>query len=263
MFTVPAPPARLLLSAVVLGCAACASPSRPPLETAADSLAYAVAEGAGGAEAWDALPALAFDWAVVVDSTERMRAHHLWDKAGDRTRVEWPVGADSVVVAVFSPSTFDPEAPAGQAAMNGAALGGAALDERLVEAHRRHVNDGYWLLAPLKTLDPGVRRAVGADGQTLQLSFDGVGLTPGDQYAIETEPGTRSMTAWSYVLEGDTARSRWVWLDPAEVETPAGPLRLATKKVKDGDGTAILTEPRAVADLDETAFTDLQPRGEL
>ena len=256
----PAPLACLL---AVLGCAACSpggSPG-PTLTTAADSLAYSVAEGAGGAAAWDALPALAFDWAVVVDSTERMRAHHLWDKAGDRARVEWPLGPDSFVVAVFSPGTFDPEAPVGRAALNGAELSGAPLAERLVQAHRRHVNDGYWLLAPLKTFDPGVRREVDADGRTLRLSFDGVGLTPGDQYAIETEPGTGSMTAWSYVLEGDTTRSRWEWLDPTTVDTPAGPLHLATVKVKDGDGTVILTEPRAVAALDETAFTNLYPRG--
>ena len=255
-------PLACLLAA--LGGAACSSPAAPPggaLETAGDSLAFSVAEGAGGVAAWDALPALAFDWAVVVDSAELMRAHHLWDKAGDRARVEWPLGPDSIVVAVFSPSTFDPEAPAGQAALNGAPLKGALLSERLVEAHRRHVNDGYWLLAPLKTLDPGVRRDVGPDGRTLLLAFDGVGLTPGDQYEIETEPGTGSMTAWSYVLEGDTTRSRWEWLQPVSVETPAGPLRLATMKVKDGDGAVILTEPRAVAALDETAFTDLRPRG--
>ena len=259
----PPRPAPLLVLAAALGGAACTSPSGPPLETAADSLAFSVSEGVGGAAAWGALPALAFDWAVVVDSTERLRAHHLWDKAGDRARVEWPVGADSVAVAVFAPASFDPDAPEGQAAINGRALGGAALAERLVEAHRRHVNDGYWLLAPLKAFDPGVRRDVSADGRTLLLSFDGVGLTPGDRYEIETEPGTGSMTAWAYVLEGDTARSRWEWLEPTVVETPAGPLRLARMKVKD-DGTAvILTEPRTADPLYETAFTDLQPRGAL
>ena len=259
-------PVRPALLVVVLACAACSSPSAPPgpaLATAGDSLAYSVAEGAGGVAAWGALPAIAFDWAVVVDSAERMRVHHLWDKAGDRARVEWPLGPDSVAVAVFSPAAFDPAAPAGQAAVNGVALGGEALSERLVEAHRRHVNDGYWLLAPLKTMDPGVRRTVESDGRTLRLAFDGVGLTPGDVYDIETEPGTGSMTAWSYVLEGDTTRSRWEWLQPATVEAPTGALRLATVKAKD-DGTAvILTEPRAVAALDETAFTDLRPRGAL
>lgn len=262
--TVPVATARRLAGlSVFLGCAACASPSGPPLETAADSLAFSVSEGVGGAEAWNALPALAFDWAVVADSAELVRVHHLWDKAGDRARVEWPLGPDSVMVAVFSPSTFDTEAPAGRAALNGAELEGTALSERLVEAHRRHVNDGYWLLAPLKTFDPGVRRDVSTDGRTLLLSFEGVGLTPGDRYEIETESGTGSMTAWSYVLEGDTTRSRWEWLQPVVVETPSGRLNLATMKVKDGDGTVILTEPQAVAVLDETAFTDLRPRGAL
>ena len=254
---------RPALPALLVACAACSSPAPPgpALATAGDSLAYSVAEGAGGTAAWDALPAIAFDWAVVVDSVERMRAHHLWDKAGDRARVEWPVGPDSVVVAVFSPSAFDPAAPAGRAALNGAELEGDPLSERLVEAHRRHVNDGYWLLAPLKTMDPGVRRT--AEGRTLRLAFDGVGLTPGDVYEIETEPGTGSMTAWSYVLEGDTTRSRWEWLQPTTVAAPTGALRLATVKAKDDGGAVILTEPRAVGALDEAAFTDLRPRGAL
>ena len=256
-------PVLAFLVAVAL--AGCAEPSGPRLGSAADSLAFSVAEGAGGVAAWEALPALAFDWAVVVDSAELVRVHHLWDKAGDRSRIEWPVGEDSVLVAVLSPSTFDPAAPVGQAAINGVALDGDELNERLVAAHRRHVNDGYWLLAPLKMLDPGVRREVSADGRMLSLTFDGVGLTPGDRYDIETESGTGSMTAWSYVLEGDTteSRSRWQWLQPVDVDGPGGRLRLATLKLKDGDGTVILTEPRAVAELDETAFTDLSPRGAL
>lgn len=260
-------PSRLvpfaLLCLAAGGASGCMESSGPRLETAADSLAFRVSEGAGGVAAWESLPALAFDWAVVVDSTELVRVHHLWDKSGDRSRIEWPVGEDSVLVAVLSPSTFDPDAPSGRAAINGVELTGDALNERLVSAHRRHVNDGYWLLAPLKTFDPGVRREVDLDGQTLRLTFDGVGLTPGDAYEIETESGTSSMVAWSYVLEGDTTRSRWEWLQPAEVVSPNGRLRLATLKVKDGDGTVILTEPRAVVELDETAFTDLQPRGAL
>ena len=256
-------PAWLTAIALLTGLAACSEPPGPRLETAADSLAFSVSEAAGGVAAWNALPALAFDWAVVVDSTERLRVHHLWDKAGDRSRVEWPVGEDSVVVAVISPSTFDPDAPEGQAAINGVPLEGEALAERLVSAHRRHINDTYWLLAPLKTLDPGVLRETSLDGRMLVLTFDGVGLTPGDRYEIETEPGTGSMTAWTFVLEGDTARSRWEWIQPAEVEGPGGPLRLATLKVKDGEGTVIITDPRPVAELDETAFTDLEPRGAL
>lgn len=249
----------LFLAAALL--AGCDPASGPRLETAADSLAFRVTEGAGGLEAWDALPALAFEWAVVVDSAERMRAYHLWDKRGDRYRVEWPVGTDSVAVALFAPSRFDPDAPEGQAAVNGQALTDADLADRLGEGYSRFVNDSYWLLAPLKVLDPGVVRTVDTAGgvPVLALAFEGVGLTPGDRYWIEQDPTSGAMTGWRYRLEAG-GEGRWQWADPVEIETPRGPLSLPTMKVKE-DGTVILTEPRAVLVLDEAAFTDLAPRG--
>jgi hypothetical protein len=252
---------RPVLSILVVFLVGC-GPAEPRLETAADSLAYRVTEATGGLSAWESLPALAWEWAVVQDSAERVRTYHLWDKRGDRARVEWPVGADSVAVAVLSPSQFDPEQPEGDVAVNGVALAGEDRAERLVEAHRRFVNDGYWLLAPLKTLDPGVRRAVDTTSvrEALALSFEGVGLTPGDRYWLDVDPVSGAMTGWTYQLEGSDERARWEWLDPVDVPTPEGPLRLATLKVKDGEGTVILTEPTAVVDVDETAFADLSPR---
>lgn len=257
---------RLLpLAALLALSAGCGPADGPRLDTPADSLAFRVTEASGGLEAWESLDALAFEWAVVQDSVERIRTYHLWDKRGDRSRVEWPVGEDSIAVAVISPSRFDPDAPGGEVAINGTPLAGAERDERLVQAHRRFVNDGYWLLAPLKTLDPGVRRAVDSTsiGSVLALSFEQVGLTPGDRYWLDVDPVSGTMTGWTYQLEGDTARQRWQWIDPTDVPTPRGPLRLATLKVKDGEGTVILTQPRAVEDLDETAFTDLSPRGRI
>lgn len=250
--------AILTLSLFALGCGR----SEPRLQTPADSLAYRVVEATGGLSAWESLPALAWEWAVIEDSVERIRTYHLWDKRGDQARVEWPVGEDSVAVAVLSPSEFDPEAPIGQVAINGVALYGEDRADRLVQAHRRFVNDGYWLLAPLKTLDAGVRRSVESTSlrEVLALSFEGVGLTPGDRYWLDVDPVSGAMTGWRYQLEGDTTQSRWEWIDPIDVPTPEGPLSLPTLKVKDGEGTIIVTDPEAVDKVDETAFTDLTPR---
>ena len=252
---------RLLPLLVVPVLVGCQSGSTPRASTAADSLALRVVDASGGMEAWDALPALAFDWAFVRDSVEVVRVHHVWDKAGDRSRIEWPGGDDSVFVAVLVPSTFDPDAPDGRVALNGVDLDGADRLERLVEGHRRFINDGYWLLAPLKVMDPGVRRDHNGTGRELALSFDGVGLTPGDRYWLDLEPVSGSMTGWRYQLEGDTAVSRWEWIDPIDLPTTRGPLRLATMKVRDGGGAVILTEPVAIETLDETLFEDLSPRG--
>lgn len=250
----------IFVLAVVL--AGCDPMGGPRLATAADSLAYRVTEGSGGLKAWDALPVLAFEWAVVRDSAEAVRTYHLWDKKGDRYRVEWPVGEDSVAVAVFAPSRFDPDAPEGQAAVNGQALAGTALADRLGEAYSRFINDSYWLLAPLKTLDPGVVRSVDMSTgmPVLSLAFESVGLTPGDRYWIDVDTASGAMTGWTYQLQDDSTQNHWDWIEPIEIETPHGPLTLPTMKVKD-DGTVILTEPRAVVAVDEAAFADLAPRG--
>ena len=254
---------RAVLALVsLLALAACESPDAPRLETPADSMAWRVAEGAGGLRAWNALPGVAFEWAVVVDSAERVRTRHVWDKQEDRVRSEWRIGADSVAVAVYDLGDFDPEAPGGLAAINGHQLTGAQAAERLVEAHGRFVNDSYWMLAPLKVLDPGVRRAVERrDGfDRLALSFDGVGLTPGDRYWIEVDDVTGSMTGWTYLLEGSDAEAGWDWVEPLQLDTPEGPLSFARMKVNREDGAAILTDPTVLETIDETEFTDLRPR---
>lgn len=250
-----------LILTVVLS--ACGSPGSPRLETAADSLAFDITEGVGGLDVWEQMPGLEWEWAVVRDSTELVRTRHVWDKKGDRARVEWPGGQDSVWVAVYSPSTFDEDAPVGEVALNGMAIRGPEAGERLSEANGRFINDGYWLFAPIKVLDPGVRRDLDATpmGDRLALSFENVGLTPGDRYWIEVEPATRSMTGWAYVLEGSgEPETRWSWTEPIELTTGAGTITLARMKVSDDEQTVILTEPTALDEIDEAEFTDLTPR---
>ena len=253
---------RFLLPALAISLAACGSPDSPRLETAADSLAWRVTEGAGGLKAWNALPGVAFEWAVVRDSAEVIRTRHVWDKKENRVRSEWPVGQDSIAVAVYSLDGFDPEAPAGLVAINnGQPLTGEPATERLAEAHARFVNDSYWMLAPLKVLDPGVKRDLDNDGvfERLAISFDGVGLTPGDRYWIEVDDVTGSMTGWSYVLESQ-GEGEWDWIDPTTMDTEAGPLSISRMKVNRADSTAILTEPTVLETIDEAEFTDLTPR---
>lgn len=250
-------------SLILVGLAAlvgCTSPDRPPITTAADSLALRITQASGGLDAWDQLPVLRFDWSVGTDSSESSRTRHLWNKAADLYRIEWSGGQDSTFVAVFSPSTFDPDAPAGRVALNGDSLSGNAADERLNEAHGRYINDSYWLLAPLKVLDPGVRRELAPDSGhgVLALSFEGVGLTPGDRYWIETDPETGLMTGWTYVLEGreDRPPTRWDWTDPQLV--PDTDLLLPTRKVR--EGRQIVTEILEPPAPDAGTFTDLTPR---
>lgn len=251
----------VLLSALAVVLGACENPGQPRLETAADSLAFRVTEGAGGLAAWESLPGIEFEWAVVRDSSEVARTLHVWDKHGDRARSEWRAGADSVLVAIFEPSTFDPEAPIGRVALNGTELSGPEAGERLVEGNARFVNDSYWLLAPLKVFDPGVRRSIDTSSgfDELAIAFDSVGLTPGDRYWIETDGVSGSMTGWRYVLESGS-EGQWEWIEPAELQTDEGPVILSRMKVSADGRSVILTEPTALAEISEADFTDLTPR---
>src|SRR5690606_23816728 len=83
-------------------------------------------------------------------------------------------------------------------------------------AYSRWTNDTYWLMAPLKIGDPGCHlEALGegeVDGQTFQrlrLSFDKVGLTPGDQYLMYVdEEGL--VRYWDY-MPNPERKSTWSW----------------------------------------------------
>lgn len=249
-------PLCLLVGFALIGCG---GNTGPCVETAADSLALRIAEAAGGFEAFDALSMLRFDWTAGRDNHETTR-RHLWDRAGDRARVEWTREADSAFVTVVAPGTFDPTAPAGQAALNGQPLDGDVLASALVEAYEAHVNDTYWLLAPLKTFAPGVRRAIDRDSgaTTLALAFDGADLTPGDRYWLYTDPVSGAMLGWSFHLQSG-ATGRWDWTDPQPIATPRGEVLLPTVKTNVATGATIVTQPLP-SSADETLFTDLRPR---
>ncbi len=100
----------------------------------------------------------------------------------------------------------------GQAFFNGKPAEGEAADALLKTAYGRFINDGYWLLAPWKIFDPGVRLAYEGekpcpDGGTcdvLRLSFESVGLTPKDRYWLWITRDGRKMVQWQYLLNGAT-----------------------------------------------------------
>ena len=151
----------------------------------AQELARQVWKASGG-ENWDNVKELRFTFIVEQEGKELARAEHHWNVAAGTDRVKWK-GKD-VTVNLAAP----------------------AQDEDGKAAHARWVNDSYWLLAPLKVLDPGVKlstegtRAVGeAQFETLRLAFEGVGLTPGDQYLLYIDPQTKLVRAWDYIPTPD------------------------------------------------------------
>jgi hypothetical protein len=151
----------------------------------AQELALQVWKASGG-ENWSNVKELRFTFIVEQEGKELARAEHHWNREAGTDRVKWK-GKD-VTVNLVSP----------------------AQDEDGKAAYARWVNDSYWLLAPLKVLDPGVKLSTdgvkevnGAQYQTLRLTFEGVGLTPGDQYLLYIDPQTKLVRAWDYIPTPD------------------------------------------------------------
>jgi hypothetical protein len=90
-------------------------------------------------------------------------------------------------------------------------------DEDAKKAFGAWTNDSYWLMAPMKVMDRGVKRSVQADetidGKTyhvLHLSFEKVGMTPSDQYNLFVDPETNLVRHWDYIpAKGEPRRFTW------------------------------------------------------
>ena len=223
----------------------------PELASHADTLAFRALEASGGEMAMRSMPYLRFDFGTNPESPRR----HLWDKMSGDYRLEYLRGDTSVVVL------FNTGTRAGAAFRDGAP---AADSDRLVDrGYSAFINDTYWLMMPVKMLDPGVSREVVADSsssehEVVRLWFDQVGLTPGDTYYVWVNRETGMVDRWHYVLQSGS--QQWCnWLDYTELASPQGPVRLSARKEcsRFVMHTGSLDAPLSVA---EDMFSDPNPR---
>ena len=158
----------------------------------AQQLASEVWKASGG-ENWKDVTRVRFTFIVEQDGNELTAAQHDWDVAGQTDHVRWK--DKDVKVNLAAP---------GEAENAKAAFG-------------RWTNDSYWLLAPIKVLDPGVNLTYegekdlnGVKCEALRLSFGNVGLTPGDQYVYYIDPETKLLRAWDYIGKtGEVMHGSW------------------------------------------------------
>ena len=261
--------AALLGGALVLPLSACESPgdattagdatramSIPEPATYADTVALRAFSYTGGPAAWMHLPYLGFDFAVENEGDRQLVARHLWNRQSGAYRLETPVSDDSLFVTLFDVDTRE-----GTVYLNGTPVDSAMQAQRLEDAYRRFINDTYWLLAPTKLFDPGVRRTYvpdssDADTDVIHLAFGDVGLTPGDQYWMYVDSDTGQLQRWTFLLQGREQPASATWTDYETLDTPAGPIRLATRHAIEGSSTAILTDSlSAPATIPDRAFT--------
>jgi hypothetical protein len=171
-----------------------------PAEEAAGNLPPVAVDlwKASGGDNWSKIKEIDFNFVVEQDGKPLFSAAHRWNLGAGTDSVKWKdkKGEEhDVMVDLAKPPTE-----------------GAEKD-----AYARWVNDSYWLLAPLKIRDKGVKVEAGGSKdlngtsvETINLSFDNVGLTPTDRYVLYIDPQTKLPKAWDYIpATGSGLQATW------------------------------------------------------
>jgi len=246
----------LLCFALQTPAAARQADENPPMEgfnlkgsdARAIALADAVMKSMGGRAAWDATRYLSWTFG---------RDDQVWDKWTGDFRYQHE---DMVVL-------MNVNTQKGRAWKGGAEISDpAALKEQLEGAYRGWVNSGYWFLMPYKLKDSGVtltylgERAM-ADGrvaEVLQLTFEGVGLTPQNKYEVFVDKQTMLVGQWSYFQSATDAEPGFT--RPWRNWKRYGNVMLSNDRGEGRNGEAfILPNVGAYDTLPKGIFTDPAP----
>ena len=178
--------------------AAEAKPTRAPTADATQNeiIAKRLVAGvmkASGVDHWTKVKRVQFTFNVEDGKKRLVEARHDWNVRAGTDTVSWD--DKNVTVSLAQPG----KKPEEQA------------------AYQRWVNDSYWLIAPLKLADPGVkatyrgRHSVGSKTyEVLNVQFERVGLTPTDQYNLYIDSKTYLVRRWDYIpANGNKLSGTW------------------------------------------------------
>ncbi len=241
------------------GCAAQKSPPPTPSSQPASMIrgpAYDLAAEIGRAAGADQLHEVAeidFRFVVSNETGRLFAADHKWDLVHGRDRVSWTAKDGKHYDALL-----DTGARTAEGTIDGARAEGDAQKDLSEKAYGRFINDTYWFMVPLKLFDPGTKLEVlpprewkGESHQVLKISFDRVGLTPGDTYWLYVNTEADRIVRWEMLLEGEKEIEGVTFED----YHPVGPLVLAHDHVDEKSGHHIsFEETRALKSVDATAF---------
>jgi hypothetical protein len=240
--------------------AAVAENSSPEGERSAALIADQALTALGGADAWDNTRFIRFEFFG-------FRLHH-WDRYTGLHRMEGASREGVEYVVLHNVNDRGENASGSQVWLDGKAVEGDSKKEWLNRAYRGWINDTYWLIMPYKLQDPGVHLVL--DGEEtldgvvydkLLLTFDGVGVTPGDRYWAYINRQTGLMDRWAYHLEGweaDRPATQWKWLDWKQF----GRIVLSPRRVNLENGSEQELGRIAVYDtLPDSVFASKDPLG--
>ena len=217
----------------LLALAGCQS-GEPSIATTRDSAAVAwhdsVMAAMGGFDGWKNARYLHFRWNVIQNGQVVSDRIHDWDRRSGKYRLRTTTRDGDSLLALLNVNDRK-----GRVWVAGRPAEASQNDSLVERAYAMFINDSYWLLMPYKWEDPGVNlEYVGpkTDGtgawEVVHLTFENVGLTPGDQYwAYISETAPHLMRKWQYHLQNQPEAGpmiRW------ENWQQFGPIKLATER---------------------------------
>lgn len=166
--------------------------TQPAAPTGDDSPEVALARQivkASGGDVWPSVKRLKFTFNVESEGKLALSARHDWDVRSGVATVT--VGDKTMTCNVYEQKQREGDELA---------------------AFKRWTNDAYWLLMPLKLLDGGVKFSplvttldMPPSRGKMTMSFENVGLTPGDQYDLSIDLKLNRIDHWTYRPSPDRA----------------------------------------------------------
>jgi hypothetical protein len=241
----------IIPAAVVLLAASSFAAGKP--DAKASVIAQNMLNAMGGQDAWNRAHFVRYDFIVTANGNTVASRSHLWDKQTGRYRLEDKTKDGKSRVVLFNAANQQ-----GDTYVDGKKVDGSASAEAVKDAYKAFINDMYWLAMPWKWMDQGVhlkylgpRARNNRNFDVVELSFDHVGLTPGDRYLAFVSPRSSLMEHWEYTLESGTKGS-WDW----EYATTGGVKLASNHKSADGTSTINMGAVRVVDSVDDAYFTD-------
>jgi hypothetical protein len=232
-------------------------PPPPAADPAADELARRVIEIQAG-PSWQKARFLSFTFKLDRSGQSAAVFPQQWDRLTGDYRVSGndPKGVPFVVVE-------DVITKAGKAWQNGVAVTDpAALKEMLDLGYRRFINDTYWLLMPLKMLDPGVYRtslgertdACGRKWDVVKVIFDQGPNVPTDVYWAWINRDTGIVEEWDMKLAGTPADARPVEVFFHDFKRVSGVLISTSREVKGKNQTVRIDDLKILSEVPKGTF---------
>lgn len=194
-------------------------------------------EGVGGKKSWQESRFLTFIFAPQVNGKTLIRRIHLWDRQTGNYRFETKTSKKSLLVL------FNVNSQKGKSFINGKVLSDSLSTIEIKKAYNFFLKDSYWLLAPLKLEDPGIKVSLEGSEDIEGNPFDVLYVTtekdsqgPGGQYWFYVNPVDGRIRRCKILREGKNDSEIYDWTNYKDL---GGGLKLSTHKQNINQNKAI------------------------